>query len=106
MLQKKTKLMLMKTRVMIVMQRRSMAISRPNCLRKRKKLKQMLKLMLKLLLKTMKKQMPKQMPKLIQKLIQKLLRIQRHKKKNLRNLSLPLILLCLMRRSMMTMKQM
>ena len=74
MLQKKTKLMLMKTRVMIVMQRRSMAISRLNCLRKRKKLK----------------------------LIQKLLRIQRHKKKNL---SLILILLCLMRQSM-TMKQM
>ena len=74
MLQKKTKLMLMKTRVMIVMQRRSMAISRLNCLRKRKKLK----------------------------LIQKLLRIQRHKKKNL---SLLLILLRLMRRSM-TMKQM
>ena len=74
MLQKKTKLMLMKTRVMIVMQRRSMAISRLNCLRKRKKLK----------------------------LIQKLLRIQRHRRKNL---SLPLILLCLMRR-WMTMKQM
>ena len=92
MLQKKTKLMLMKTRVMIVMQRRSMAISRLNCLRKRKKLKQMLK------------QMKKQMLKLLQKLIQKLLRIQRHKKKNLRNLSLLLILLCLMRRSM-TMKQ-